>query len=222
MDSTIIAAIIGAVAVIAVGAIGKLRKKKKKPKPSIEALKLGYSLVELSRFARAKRLSIVDDSPQRSLYDSTVAKVNILRKALGLVSSIPLSYDNHADNVIFSHYSILLEGFNRKVQHSFEIGKITGNILLNMLPDYLAFTIQGEPRVEQFLTMADNNCNKISDQWRSLFDNHQSGMIKEVKEEIKILKSTRTPPPLDSFVIKCEEMAKQIFAEFEKQVEQLA
>lgn len=216
MDANIIAAIIAGVVALAVATAGIIANRKKRFGPSIEAFKLGYTLVELSRFARARRLQIADDRPQRQFYEATVVKLNLLRKSLGLDSAIVPSYDEHSDDTLFSHYSILFEGLYKKARRSFEMGKTAGNILLNMLPDYLAFAMQGEDRATEFLATAVDSCDKLSDLWKSLFGNSRSAAIEVIRGKIGVLQSKSDNTSIDTLVKECETIAEKISTEFEE------
>lgn len=222
MDNAIIAAIIGAIATIVAVFIGLRGKKVKKHTPSIHAFKLGYSLVELSRFARAKRLRLADDRPQRRLYEATLGKLNLLEKTLGLELNVVPSYDEHSDDVLFSHYKVYFEGFHEKIRHSFELGTTTGNILLNMLPDYQSFTMQGESRATDFLVMANRACDRLSSLWQSLFNESRSHSIGKIRDKVETLKSKKDRASLEALIKDCQIIAEEFLVEFEERVEEFA
>ena len=161
---------------------------------------------------------MTDDNPHRQLYEATVVKLSLLRKSIGLDSAIIPSYDEHSDDALFSHYNILFEAFHEKTRHSFEVGKTAGNILLNMLPDYLVFSIRGEDKATDLLAMADSSCDKLSTLWKSLFGKARSITIEEIRAKISVTESMSENISVESLIKECETLAKNISAEFEKRV----
>ena len=210
MDKTTLNTIIGGLAVIVAAIIGIKKTKEKKKDDSIKALKIGYTLIELSRYTTARGDKIDKDNMYRNLYNATKEKINMLCKSLGLNPSYIPDYDENYDIIILSQFRTMFEGLNKKKSIAYEMGITLGNILLIMLPTYIKFSMSKEERVLKYIEEAKISCEKIKTMWIDTFDNYRCDTMKKIKEKIEEIQSKKNNIKIDM------KLADEFFEEYEK------
>lgn len=186
----------------------------------LSACKLGYTLVELSRLSRARKMQIDDDTQIRNQYSIAAKKAAIFSTILGLSYPFGDSYDNHEDSKIIGYFDACFEGLSKNYLKAYKIGKTLGNITLNLLPDYLSFKTMGEPKYWMFLEMAEESFQSLEKQWHDLFST--SGDLSKLADVIKSIgKRPQGTESLYDLIIDLDKVSQDVFDKFEKAESQL-
>ncbi len=127
MDTTIVAAIIGAVAVVLAAFIGVLSQKRKITKKTFQfqkskALKLGYIIAAIQLYTDAQKKGIVSGT-----IDIDTTKVMQTKRVHEIAESIGISINPNASKWIMD-LTLKFDGKPVPVKNAFKIGNVIGRI----------------------------------------------------------------------------------------------
>lgn len=180
------------------------------------AFQLGYTLVEMGRYAQGAGMSAELSETVSPMFQVNRATAERLCKFLEIDPFPALSLETFDQSLIFSYYNSMLGASPFAVVDSYQIGRNVARILVHLIPDFAAFTVQGESRATKFLQLAHEDLEQISSAWRRLFHDRRSVVIERIQSRLEAIKDTELS--LDNvgpLVSECNDLGDALKLEFE-------